>query len=164
MTSDPAATVTAASPIAPPRPSWLALRARPECVAKARSFASTAVFGHPFDAYEIGLIASEIVTNAIRAACALRTWPDDLWPIGVEMTVTARWAHLAVTDPDHRPMPGSDEGGQLAENGRGLSIVDHLATSRWVTYVERGKTVHVVVAAPGIELTTAELAEIRRLE
>lgn len=162
MTPDPAAIVGAASPIAPPRPSWLALRARPEYVAKARSFASTAVFGYPFDAYEIGLIASEVVTNAIRAASALRTWPDDVWPIGMEMAVTARVAHLAVTDPDHRPMPASDEGGQLAENGRGLSIVDHLAAARWVSYVERGKTVHVLIAAPGVELTTAELAEIKR--
>jgi anti-sigma regulatory factor (Ser/Thr protein kinase) len=134
----------------------------PECVARARSFASTAVFGYPFDAYEIGLVASEIATNAIRAAGALRTWPDDLWPIGMEMTVTARWTHLAVTDPDHRPMPASNEGGQLAENGRGLSIVDHLAAARWVSYVERGKTVHVVITAPGVELTAAELAEIKR--
>ncbi|MCO6007527.1 hypothetical protein NE236_21340 [Actinoallomurus purpureus] len=53
-----------------------------------------------------------------------------------------------------------DKGGQLAEHGRGMSIVDHLAVARWVTYVEHAKTVHVVIAAPDVTLTAAELAQI----
>ena len=78
------------------------------------------------------------------------------------MTVTPRWAHLAVTDPDHRPMPAADEGGILAERGRGLSIVDRFVTDRWVHYFARGKTVHVVFAATGVTLTAAELTALRR--
>ncbi|MCO6006020.1 ATP-binding protein [Actinoallomurus purpureus] len=130
-------------------------------VAKARSFASTAVFGYPFDAYEVALIVSELVTNAIRTATALRTWPDDTYPIGIELLATTRYVHLAVTDPDHRPMPAPDQGGLLAEHGRGLTIVDQHAADRWVTYAEHGKTVHVVIPSPGITLTTAELAARR---
>ncbi|GAA4625493.1 hypothetical protein GCM10023196_029870 [Actinoallomurus vinaceus] len=144
----------------PPSSSWLALRARPEYAGKARRFASTAVFGYPHDPYDIGLIASELVTNAIVATAALRSWPDEVHPIRVELKVTERYVYLAVTDPDHRPMPGSDRGGQLAEHGRGLTIVDQGAAARWVTYTEHGKTVHVIIVAPEITLTADEAAQI----
>lgn len=144
-----------------PRPSWRALRARPESVRQAREFASTAVFGLAYDPYEVALVASEVVTNAVRAACALRAWPDDTWPIGVEMTATARYAHLVVTDPDHRPLGGVDESGPIAERGRGLTIVDRLAAARWVAYFEHRKAVHVVLAASDVTLTIDELAAIR---
>ncbi|MEV5705643.1 ATP-binding protein [Actinoallomurus sp. NPDC052274] len=158
MTLDPTVIPDHADPpIAASRPSWLALRARPEYASKARAFASTAVFGYPFDAYEIALIVSALVTNAIRAAMALRTWPDDSYPIGVELLATTRYVHLAVTDPDHRPMPAPDQGGLLAEHGRGLTIVDQHAADRWVTYAKHGKTVHVVIPAEGVTLTAAEL-------
>ncbi|MEV5710538.1 ATP-binding protein [Actinoallomurus sp. NPDC052274] len=144
----------------PRRPAWRDLRAQPSEVARARSFASSEVFGLPFDAYEIGLITSEIVTNAVNAARALCEWPDHMSPISIRMIVTDRYAHLAVTDPDHRPIAGVDQGGQLAEYGRGLSIVDQLAAVRWVTYDQRSKTVHVVVAANKVVLTDAELKRI----
>ncbi|MEV0403292.1 ATP-binding protein [Actinoallomurus sp. NPDC050550] len=142
------------------RPSWVALRARPEYAAKAREFAVASVFGLSFDAYEVGLVTSEIVTNAIVATAALGGWPDDAWPLRLEVAACDRWVRIAVTDPDHRPLPASNAGGQLIENGRGLSIVDQLVTVRWVTYAERAKTVHVVLAAPGVTLTTVELREL----
>ncbi|MCO5969203.1 ATP-binding protein [Actinoallomurus soli] len=144
----------------PRRPAWRALRARPSEVARARSFASSEVFGLPFDAHEIGLITSEIVTNAVNAARALCEWPDHMSPIIIRMVVTDRYVHLAVTDPDHRPIAGLDQGGQLAEYGRGLSIVDQLAAARWVTYDEQSKIVHVVVAADKVILTDTELMRI----
>lgn len=143
----------------PRRPAWRGLRAQPSEVARARSFASSEVFGLPFDAYEIGLITSEIVTNAVNAARAMRAWPDTLSPVSIRMIVTSRYVHLAVIDPDHRPI-SADEGGQLSEHGRGLSIVDQLAVARWVRYAERFKTVHVVVAATGVILTDVELQRI----
>lgn len=136
------------------------MRALPEYARKAREFARTAVFGFPHDPYDIALITSEVVTNAIVATAKLRDWPHDLYPIGVALAVTDRYVHLAVTDPDHRPLPASDEGGQLAERGRGLGIVDQGAIARWVTYTEHGKTVHVVVAALDVTLTAAELEQI----
>jgi hypothetical protein len=143
------------------RPSFLALRDRPDSIHRLRQFAGSAVFGLPYAADEVELIAVEIVTNAIHAVRNLGREPYDLWPIGVEITATHRYMHLKVTDPDHRPIAGVDEGGQLAEHGRGLGIVDHLAAARWVTYAEHGKTVHVVVAASGATLTPAELQQIR---
>lgn len=158
MAPDPAA-IAAPSGL-PPSSSWLALRARPEYAGKARRFASTAVFGYPHDSYEIGLITSELVTNAIAATAALRSWPEDVHPIRVAIKVTGRYVHLAVTDPDHRPIPGRDQGGQLVEHGRGLTIVDQGAAARWVTYAEHGKTVHVVIVAPEVTLTAEEVTQI----
>ncbi|MEV5752117.1 ATP-binding protein [Actinoallomurus sp. NPDC052308] len=157
MTEPPAA--VAASPVV--RPSFLALRDRPEAIHRLRTFVGAAVFGLPYAVDEIELVAGEIVTNAIRAVRTLGRLPKDVWPIGIEMTATPRYVHLAVTDLDHRPIAARDAGGLLAEQGRGLHIVDHLAVARWITYAEHGKTVHVVIAAPGITLAPAELQRIR---
>ncbi len=160
MTQDPA--VIADRSPCPPEPAlaFLPLHARPDAVRLARRFAADAVAGHPYDPYEIALLASELTTNAVRAAEALRP-SDDIRPIGVALTVTARYAHLAVSDPGTVPLPVQRHGGLLAERGRGLVIVDRHAAARWVTYGEHGKTVHALVAAPGVILTAAELAEIR---
>jgi hypothetical protein len=124
-------------------------------------FVGAAVFGLPYAVDEIELIASEVVTNAITAVRTLGALPPDTWPIGVDMTATDRYVHLAVSDIDHRPIAARDAGGLLAEHGRGLSIIDHLAVARWIVYAEHGKTVHVVVAASGVTLTPAELLAIR---
>ncbi|MCO6007236.1 ATP-binding protein [Actinoallomurus purpureus] len=170
MTPDPVVVDRAASPTVlwpaiagPYRPSWIALRAEPESVARARCFAGDVVSGHTLDvdhAYLIRLVVSELATNAVNAARALRDWPYDALPLRLDVAACNRWTFLAVTDPDHRPLPASDKGGQLADHGRGLAIVDHVAAARWVTYAEHGKTVHVIVAAPDAELTAAELQQI----
>lgn len=146
------------------RPSWVALRAEPAAVARGRRFAGDVISGHTLDAdhaYTVRLLVSELLTNAVNAARALREWSYDAWPLRLDVAACSRCAYLAVTDPDHRPLPASDEGGQLVEHGRGLGIVDHIAAARWVTYTEHGKTVHVVVAAPDVTLTPEELERIR---
>ncbi|MEV0403957.1 ATP-binding protein [Actinoallomurus sp. NPDC050550] len=159
MSSDPAALANRTPSAAPPRPSFLALRDRPDAIHRLRVFVGAAVFGLPYTADEIELIAVELVTNAILHTRKL-TLPEEAWPIGVEMTATSRYMHLAITDPDHRPIAGIDKGGQLAEHGRGLGIIDHLAAARWVVYAEHGKTMHVVVAASGVVLASEELRQI----
>ncbi len=104
---------------------------------------------------------AELVTNAVRAVRTLGPLPSGLWPVGVEITATPRFVHVAVTDIDHRPIGGANEGGRLADNGRGLSIVDALAAMRWVVYDEHRKAAHVLIAAPGVTFTPAELHELR---
>lgn len=140
------------------RPSWLALWARPEYVGAARRFAATAVSGLPFDPYEISLVTSDLVTNAIlTAAACLPGWPEETDPIGVQLQVTHRYVHLAVTDSDNRSAGWE---GLLAAGGRGMAVVDRYAAARWVTRGAYGKTVHVVIPASGVELTTAELIAV----
>ncbi|WP_460333848.1 ATP-binding protein [Actinoallomurus acanthiterrae] len=138
------------------------VRALPEYAGRAREFAKNTVTGFPHDPYEVALITSEIVTNAICATAALRNWPDDVFPIDLNVIVTDRYVHLAVTDPVTEPMPAREQGGLLANNGRGLLIVDQHALDRWVTYAEDSKTVHVIVPAPEVALTPAELHDFRR--
>lgn len=159
MPSDPAVIADRPAFPASARPSFLALRDRPDAIHRLRVFIGAAIFGLPYAADEVELVAAELVTNAIRAVRRL-TIGDDLWPIGVEMTATYRYVYLAVTDLDHQPIAGVDRAGQLAENGRGLSIVDQLVAARWVVYAEHGKTVNVLMVAPGVELTAVELEQI----
>ncbi|MCO6007970.1 ATP-binding protein [Actinoallomurus purpureus] len=145
------------------RPSFIALRAIPESVVRGRRFASDVVSGHTLDddhAYMIRLLVSELLTNALNAASALRKWPYDAWPLRLDVAACNRWTYLAVTDPDHRPLPASFVSGLEAEHGRGLAIVDQVAVVRWITYAGHSKTVHVVIAAPGVTMTAAELKQI----
>jgi hypothetical protein len=167
---DPAVNDRATSPTVvwpaipgPHRPSWIVLRAERESVARARHFVGEVMSGHTLDAdhaYLVRLIVSELATNAVNAACALREWPYDAWPLRLDIAACNRWTLLAITDPDHRPLPASDRGGRLADHGRGLAIVDHVVAARWVTYAEFGKTVQVLITAPDAELTAAELQQI----
>lgn len=165
MTPDPAvlADRTTSPTVVPPNPSWIALKISRTSVGMARRFAADAIDGHvtdPDHADNIVLIVSELVTNARNATARLRVWEPRALPLRFGIRATDRWTYMYVQDPDHRPLPASDKGGQLAENGRGLGIVDHLADARWVTYAEHSKTVHVVVAAPGVTLMAAELKQI----
>lgn len=85
---------------------------------------------------ELGLIASELVTNAVRHG----TRGDDL----VELVVWPADGHywLAVSDPgDGKPSVGQRPGAD-AESGRGLVLVDSLAAA-WgvVPRAYRGKSV-----------------------
>jgi anti-sigma regulatory factor (Ser/Thr protein kinase) len=162
VTPDPAVIKDRPSSSVASVPALLSVHVRRDAVRDARRFAADAVTGYPYDPYEMALLASELTTNAVRAAEALHpTWPDDIRPIGVQVTVTERYAHLAVSDPCTEPLPVPQHGGLLAERGRGLAIVDQHAAARWVTYGDRCKTVHALVAAPGVILTATELAEIR---
>lgn len=165
MTPDPAvlADRPVATTVAMPRPSWIALKISSTSARTARQFAADVIGGHvedPDHAHSIVLIVSELVTNARNAAARLKKWAPRALPLRFGIRATDRWTYMYVQDPDHRPLPASDKGGQLAENGRGLGIVDHLADARWVTYAEHSKTVHVVIAAPGVVLTADELEQI----
>lgn len=68
-----------------------------------------------------------------------------------------RYAHIQVTDPDRGPIASTMTGRRPGEGGWGLGIVDGLSAARWTTYGDDAKTVHVIVPAPGIEPTSAEL-------
>ncbi|MEV5748157.1 ATP-binding protein [Actinoallomurus sp. NPDC052308] len=143
------------------RPSWIALSVSRTSVARARRFAAAVIRDHvsdPDHADSIVLVVSELVTNARRAAAEVRRWePHDL-PLRFGLLATDRWVHLYVTDPDPRPLQPNP----APANGWGLGIVDTYAAARWVGYTQVDKTVHVLVPAPGVTLTAAELKERTR--
>ena len=151
-------------------PSWLALRVHGASVAAGRRFAEDVVSAQvadPDHAHTIVLVVSELLTNALRAARTMVAdglvagWRHQDRPLRLGVTATGRWTHVRVADPDPRPFPEPRDGEPLAETGRGLPIVDALAVARWVRYRRDGKTVHAVVAAPGLKLTETDVATIR---
>ena len=81
----------------------------PESVATSRRFAVALASdsGHPVDLYDLALVTSELVTNALQACVAS---PDDRpclavddQPVALSVCMTELWTHLAVRDPH----PGS---------------------------------------------------------
>jgi hypothetical protein len=112
---------------------------------------------------DLTLCASELVTNALRAA---REYADLLefgWsyldtPIHLGVLTTERWTRLDVRDPNpamHEPPPRD----LLDVGGKGLVVVDTLGACRWHNSTAHDKTMHVIVPMPKVELTAAELKE-----
>ncbi|MFL6056648.1 MAG: ATP-binding protein [Actinoallomurus sp.] len=156
----PVADPLVALPSAPAsvRPSWIALSVTRTSVAKARRFTAQVIEEHvtdPGHADDIVLVVSELVTNARRAASEVRRWQSHHLPVRLGLLVTARYVHVYVTDPDPRPF----EPNPTPANGWGLGIVDTYAAARWISYTRVDKTVHALIAAPGVTLTRAELEE-----
>jgi anti-sigma regulatory factor (Ser/Thr protein kinase) len=109
-------------------------------VPAARAFVRAFLSGHPL-ARDAELIASEYVTNAIR-----HTASGDGGVVHVTVTATPVAVRIEVTDhgqasrppaaaPGATLAPSPQHGGSVGEdeNGRGLLIVDFLAT-RWGHY------------------------------
>ncbi|MCX5208386.1 ATP-binding protein [Kitasatospora sp. NBC_00240] len=82
------------------------------------------------------LVATELISNALQHTAAAGT------PTGARLDVhwDGRRLLLAVTDPDPRPpAPCTSDAG--AEHGRGLALLDALATDWGTRPVATGKTV-----------------------
>lgn len=161
MTPDPAVVVDRpAIPTRPgwPEPSWIGLRVHAASVAIGRRFARDVVCGHVTaeHAYTIVLLVSELLTNALRRAAEVGVWEHLDRPVKLGVLATDRWVELSITDPDPHPIDPAAQ----PENGWGLGIVDTLSAARWPVYADDSKTVHVVIPAPDVELTAAELEQI----
>ncbi|MFE7607411.1 ATP-binding protein [Streptomyces celluloflavus] len=108
--------------------------------ARRRVARLVADWGHPEAAGDTALLASELITNAVRHGC-LR---DRLFR--VELFLRSGPAggclRIAVSDPkgERRPLPRSDPD-HHAESGRGLHIIGALATRWGVADRTVGKTV-----------------------
>ena len=104
----------------------LSLPTTPESAGRARLLVSAALTAWGLEVLEdaAGLVATELVTNAIRHAARTDT---------VRVTVTLlgpRHVRVAVVDRSVTP-PVPRAAGPEEETGRGLEIVDALCTGRW---------------------------------
>jgi anti-sigma regulatory factor (Ser/Thr protein kinase) len=126
-----------------PLRSDLELRAQPASVRSARRHATTTLREWRMEALAgpVELLASELVTNAVRAsagrAAQIRFW----------LSSDRRSILIQVWDAGHR-RPIRQAGGPGAESGRGLLIVEALS-ARWGCYVperQAGKIVWAVCA------------------
>jgi len=110
-----------------------ALAAEPESAAAARRFIgkTLAEWGHPEHLDTACLLVSEIVTNAVRHAHS---------PLDLRLHLTTREIIIEITDDSthlpHRHLADPDD-----EGGRGLMLVDALATDWGTRPADTGKTV-----------------------
>lgn len=143
--------------------SWLRLEPSRDLVPKARRFSRRALTGCD-EGYvdDAELVTSELVTNAVRYAQEHGDPPRQVVP-GIWLGVQAlkRYVHLLVRDPYPAP-PVRRVATEEDTSGRGLLIVEMLTAAYWVDSRAFDKTVHAVVAKPGVVLTEAELDRLRR--
>jgi len=140
----------------PAKPAWISLAPRAPSVSVGRRFARTKLAR--YDAAEfvddVELVVSELITNAYRALIASRCRALGVISLGVQCT--DRWVHLCVQDTCHT-MPALRDATEGDEHGRGLRIVDALATLWVEPNGSPGKAVHALLAAPGVVLTQDDL-------
>jgi anti-sigma regulatory factor (Ser/Thr protein kinase) len=109
-------------------PGWQVFDADPRLGCQIRAWISSAISGHdcPVDAADAALAVTELFSNAVRYG-----------PAGGRVLVGyCLWqqgARLVVCDAGGPGTPRLVHGGQLAEDGRGLYVVDALA-ARWGSF------------------------------
>ncbi|MDN3353589.1 ATP-binding protein [Actinomadura sp. DC4] len=115
--------------------------------------------GHVDDAE---VVTSELVTNSLKYALVAADPPEHVVPgIWLGVRVLKRFCHLYVRDPYPVP-PVRRTADETDTCGRGLFIVEALTAAFWVETRAFDKTVHAVIARPGVVLSEAELDELRR--
>ena len=125
-------------PAAPLASAATTLRPAPQSVAAARRFVDRTLreWGHPDLADTTCLLLSEILTNAVRHAHK---------PIGLRLHHTLREVTVEIADDSthlpQRRLPDPDD-----ENGRGLMLVDALASTWGTKPTNTGKTVWFTLA------------------
>ena len=109
-------------------PGWQVFDADPRLGSQIRDWISSAISGHdcPVDAADAAVVVSELFGNAVRHG-----------PAGGRVLVGyCLWregARLVVCDGGGPGVPRLVQGGELAEGGRGLRVVDSLA-ARWGSF------------------------------
>jgi anti-sigma regulatory factor (Ser/Thr protein kinase) len=129
-----------------PLRSFLELGALPGAVPCARLHARHLAWEWGLDAlgYDTALLVSELVTNAVAAARAVRpVWPVRLW-------LLSDAAQIAILVWDASPQPPVPTGADAAaESGRGLLLVEAIS-SQWGWYPAEDTTGKVVWALTGL--------------
>jgi len=109
-------------------PGWQVFDADPRLGRQVRHWITSAISGHdcPVDAADAALVVTELFSNAVRHG-----------PAGGRVLVGyCLWRHgarLVVCDGGGSGTPRLIQDGELAEDGRGLHVVDALA-ARWGSF------------------------------
>ena len=124
-----------------PRPYRISLPAGPEAAVEARRhvWAIIHAWDIPIDAYAAALLASELVTNAIRHA------GDELDPVELVVSWAGGLLRVEVHDGS-RSAPSPVHALPYAEAGRGLMLLDSLSTDWGYRETASGKAVYFTLA------------------
>ncbi|MGI9008108.1 MAG: ATP-binding protein [Streptosporangiaceae bacterium] len=129
--------------------SEMALKPATESVKAARDFTAATLRGWDLDGVieDAVIIASELVTNAIRHGAAL-AGPGDLPEVELAWQRFASQVTCVVTDGSSRP-PVLSAADMSAESGRGLQVVHALAAAwGWMMIGAREKAVWATLLLP----------------
>lgn len=121
----------------------LVLKAAPESVREAREFARTSLAAWGLAAMydDVGLVVSELVTNALRHAFAGPRGGAADGSIRLGLVRAGGRLTCAVSDPSDE-VPVRADPGFSSQNGRGLHLVDAFSDSwSWAPLYDRGKVV-----------------------
>jgi hypothetical protein len=111
-------------------------------LARRRAARLVGEWGYPAVAGDVALVVSELASNALLHG----SLPDRLFR--VHLTATAAALRVEVTDPRGERMPQVKSPTAEDKFGRGLLLIDHLA-SRWgITPLAIGKTVWAEIDLP----------------
>jgi len=127
----------------------MALKPATESVKAARDFTAATLRGWDLDGVieDAVIIASELVTNAIRHGAAL-AGPGDLPEVELAWQRFASQVTCVVTDGSSRP-PVLSAADMSAESGRGLQVVHALAAAwGWMMIGAREKAVWATLLLP----------------
>jgi anti-sigma regulatory factor (Ser/Thr protein kinase) len=93
---------------------------------------------------DIGMVVSELLTNALRHGVPDTAPPRRRWPVRLGLVQPERYVLCAVADPGRR-LPVPKEPDYLAESGRGLHVISALSDN-WgcTTPTDAGKVVWAV--------------------
>jgi anti-sigma regulatory factor (Ser/Thr protein kinase) len=92
---------------------------------------------------DIGIVVSELLTNALRHGVP-DSEPPRRWPLRLGLVQPGRYVLCAVSDPGRR-LPEPKEPDYLAESGRGLHVIGALSDTWGCTMpTEAGKVVWAV--------------------
>jgi anti-sigma regulatory factor (Ser/Thr protein kinase) len=93
---------------------------------------------------DIGMVVSELLTNALRHGVPDTAPPRRRWPVRLGLVQPGRYVLCAVADPGRR-LPVPKEPDYLAESGRGLHVISALSDN-WgcTTPTDAGKVVWAV--------------------
>jgi anti-sigma regulatory factor (Ser/Thr protein kinase) len=147
----------------PAGPSWLRMQPSPEFVLQARRFTAKLLTEcDPGFIDDAELVTSELVTNSLNYALSHGDPPrhvaGGIW-LGVQLL--RRYCRIYVRDP-FPVLPTRRKAAEDDISGRGLLIVEMLSAAYWVSPRAYDKTLHAVIAKPGVVLTEAELDRLRR--
>jgi anti-sigma regulatory factor (Ser/Thr protein kinase) len=121
----------------------LDLAAAPESVREAREFARKGLAGWGLTAMydDVGLVVSELVTNALRHAVGGAARPFGDTPINLGLVRADGRLTCAVADPSDE-VPTQGEVDFVSQSGRGLYLVDAFSDSwNWTPVYGHGKVV-----------------------